>query len=232
MHLWLGMATNSKASGWRRSSVRQCEMNVDDSAPPSFCVRDLPPVPWVRERDLDLLLARLCATQPFLLAWFASPPIEPDGSLPTGDPVDIHAAINFHRHGTEGHATGETDVVVEATYAGGTLLMSIENKTWAAPQDRQGERHVAFRTSGRKWCLAAVVAPKSWLDGHADEVRVYDIAVRLEELAGWCRDQPANLNFCSSVFDQACRPPVIDFAPDLQDEPAGVLHQVGVGVGT
>ena len=175
MHLWLGMATNSKASGWRRSSVRQCEMNVDDSAPPSFCVRDLPPVPWVRERDLDLLLARLCATQPFLLAWFASPPIEPDGSLPTGDPVDIHAAINVHRHGTEGHATGETDVVVEATYAGGTLLMSIENKTWAAPQDRQGERcefirpHIGAKVVFGGRCCAEVMA--RWPCGRGSRLR-------------------------------------------------------------
>jgi hypothetical protein len=104
---------------------------------------------------------------------------------------------------------GETDVVVQADYpaGAGTLLLSIEDKVWAAPQQNQGKRHRAFVANHQaRWGLAVLVGPKEWISGHPTEADDYHLCVALEEVAQWC--QQHGFAFQASVFQQACVPPI------------------------
>lgn len=87
-----------------------------------------------------------------------------------------------------------------------------------------GQRHREFVSQhGAKWGLAVLVAPLEWIRVHQGEVDEYQVVVCLEEVAGWCRDR--GLKFSASVFEQACKPPSVDLAPDIQDWHAHV-HQL------
>lgn len=171
-------------------------------------VPSLPPVPSVRERDIDLLLAELFVTRPTLVEWLVERACCAGYDVPLGPLSSVHAVVNYSRPEAAGDAAGETDVLVEANFADGTLILSIEDKAWAAPQDRQGQRHVRFsRRAARPWGRAVIVAPQTWLSGHETEADVYDLSVSLEDLADWCRSQDDGLEFKAQVFDQACVPP-------------------------
>ena len=181
-------------------------------------ISDLPPVPWVRERDVDLLLAELLATEPSLTSWLLDRDLRRPAEIPAGTPSTVRAIVNYSRPDAPTGGAGETDVVVQADYpdGAGTLLLSIEDKVWAAPQRDQGERHRAFvegHTS--RWGLAVLIGPKEWITGHPDEADEYHLCVHLEDVALWC--QHHGFEFQASVFRQACVPPVFELAPDLQD---------------
>lgn len=185
---------------------------------PKISISDLPPVPWVRERDVDLLLAELLSTEPSLTSWIIDRDRRHGATAPSGVPCSVQAVVNYSRPDAVGGATGETDVVVSADYliAGGTLLLSIEDKVWAAPQRNQGARHRAY-VDGQPatWGLAVLIAPRDWISGRPCEVDHYHLDVSLEDLAQWCDEH--DFGFQASVFRQACTPPDFDVAPDLQD---------------
>jgi hypothetical protein len=98
------------------------------------------------------------------------------------------------------------------------VLLSIEDKAWAAPQDKQGDRHKKFvLASDKHWPYAVIVAPRAWLQGHSVEAAIFDIRISLEDLAGWCRHHSPTLDFRARVFEQACEPPSAGVpADDLQ----------------
>ena len=181
-------------------------------------ISDLPPVPWVRERDVDLLLAELLSTEPSLTSWLLDRDTRRPAEIPAGVPAFVRAIVNYSRPDTPGGSAGETDVVVQADYpeGGGTVLLSIEDKVWAAPQRNQGERHRAFVEShSARWALAVLIGPKEWITGHPDEAADYHLCIPLEDVAQWC--QQHDLEFQAAVFRQACAPPNFELAPDLQD---------------
>lgn len=184
-------------------------------------------MPWVRERDLDLLLAEMFATEPQFTAWLLHREPRRPAQIPPGVPEFVHAVVNYSRPDAAAVAAGETDVLVTARYpdhgddSGGELLLSIENKVWAAPQLNQGQRHCDFaEKSDARWGLAVLIGPGAWIEGHAREADDYHLAVGLEDIAAWCRVHSSP--FRAAVFEQACRPPVFEFAPDLQDWHASV----------
>ena len=172
----------------------------------------LPVVPSVRERDIDLLIAHLCSVDTRFLPWLLRS-LRPDlHDAPEGEPSTVKAIVNYTRPHAGGRAAGETDVLVMATYAVGDLLISIENKAWAAPQRNQAQRHRAFvEGTDATWAYAIVLAPEGWLAGHRVETSGYHAALALEEIAQWCatNDHP----FHSEVFATACTQP--DFLPAL-----------------
>ncbi len=64
---------------------------------------------WVRERDVDLLLAESLSTLPGFVQWFV-------GRVPVmaahAESVErCNAVVNFNRPDARGDATGETDVL-------------------------------------------------------------------------------------------------------------------------
>jgi hypothetical protein len=65
------------------------------------------------------------------------------------------------------------------------------------------------------WGVAALLAPRGWLQSHPSEADEYHLTVALEDIAEWCRK--GSFAFRAAVFEQACRPPAVDLAPDLQD---------------
>src|SRR4051812_26444729 len=84
------------------------DVQVDGQPIPMLPVSQLTPVPWVRERDIDLLLAELFVVEPPFVAWFVSqPPTRSGTEGPSGEPSVVHAAVNYSRHGADGDATGE-----------------------------------------------------------------------------------------------------------------------------
>jgi len=183
-------------------------------------VSGLAPVPWVRERDIDLLIAELCTNEPAFVAWLvAQGPIRHGAVVPTGEPSVVHAAVNYARSMADGDATGETDVIVEASYSDGDLLLSIEDKAWAIAQPNQGLRHRLFvERQGRQWALAVLVAPDAWLNGHNEEAGAYHVDVSLEAIARWCRLRSPSHHFRAAVLEQACRELTRGIpAPDLQE---------------
>lgn len=179
---------------------------------------ELPPLPWVRERDVDLLVAELFATEPSFTAWLLQRELRRPADIPTGVPNHVNAVVSFSRPDASTAAAGETDVLVTARYLGKDteLVLSIENKVWAAPQQNQGRRHRDFvEESGARWRLAILIGPRAWIEGHPNEADEYHLSVALEELVEWCRAHA--FGFRAAVFEQACRPPAFDLAPDLQD---------------
>ena len=149
-------------------------------------ISDLPPVPWVREHDVDLLLAELLATEPSLTSWLLDRDLRRPAEIPAGTPSTVRAIVNYSRPHAPTEGAGETDVVVQADYpdGAGTLLLSIEDKVWAAPQRDQGEHHRAFvegRTS--HWGLAVLIGPKELVTGRPDEAVEYHLCVHLEDVA-------------------------------------------------
>lgn len=181
-------------------------------------LRELPPVPWVRERDIDLLLAELLSTETELTEWLVNRSLQRPAERPDGAPASVRAIVNYSRPDALACGAGETDVVVEADYpsGAGTLLLSIEDKVWATPQRDQGGRHRLFvEGHSSRWGLAVLVAPRVWMVGHATESAEYHLCVALEDIAEWCRQR--GFMFQSSVFRQACVPPRHELAPDLQD---------------
>jgi hypothetical protein len=183
-------------------------------------VSELAPVPWVRERDIDLLLAQLCRNEPEFVAWLVNErSIRHEALAPTGEPSVAHAAVNYSRSTAGGDATGESDVIVEALYPDGNLLLSIENKAWAAAQPLQGLRHRLFvESQGRTWGLAVLIAPAAWIEGHPNEVGAYHLDVSLEEIAEWCLDRSPVHDFLAAVLRQACTEASDGIpAPDLQE---------------
>lgn len=180
-------------------------------------ISELPPVPWVRERDVDLLLAELLSTEPSLTSWLLDRELRRDAEVPVGVPSIVRAVVNYSRPEARGGATGETDVVTTAEYDDGDmLLLSIEDKVWAAPQRHQGQRHRTFvEGHGARWGLAVLIGPDQWIGAHSDEASEYHLTVALEDLAQWCEDH--DFEFQASVFRQACVPRDFALAPDLQD---------------
>jgi hypothetical protein len=177
---------------------------------------ELPPVPWVRERDVDLLLAELFATEPAFTAWLLHHELRRPVEVPVGEPEKVHAVVNYSRPDSSAAAAGETDVLVTARFGDDLLLLSIENKVWAAPQRNQGQRHRDFvQESDVRWGLAVLIGPNAWIKNHPAEANAYHLAVTLEDIAAWCTAQ--TFTFRAAVFEQACRPPVFGYAEDLQD---------------
>lgn len=178
----------------------------------------LPPVPWVRERDVDLLIAGLLVAEVEFIAWLVARPSTSRIAVPAGVPEHVHAVVNYSRPTASSSAAGETDVLASATYpnGGGELVVSIEDKVWATPQASQGERHRRFiEECESTWRLSVLIAPSVWIASHPSEVGQYHLAVSLEDVAAWCRGRC--LTFQAAVFDQACKPPMIELAPDLQE---------------
>lgn len=179
-------------------------------------LEETPPVPWVRERDIDLLLAELLSSEPSLTSWLLDRTMRLPTDIPNGAPASVRAVVNYSRPHAKGNAAGETDVVVSARYPGGELVISIEDKVWAPSQRDQGKRHRAFVEScGAEWGLALLIAPEQWITSQQDEARDYHFAVSLEEIAEWCDSRA--FNFQAEVCRQACERPNFALAPDLQD---------------
>ena len=178
-------------------------------------IADLAPVPWVRERDIDLLLAQLFADDHELISLFVDKGL-PGAANPT-PPLAVESTVNYSRPDAVAAAAGETDVIVAASYDGSrSLLISIEDKVWAAPQLLQGQRHLAFvESSDATWGLAVLVAPEAWIKSHPAETKDYHCSVSLEALEQWCRER--HHRFHAAAFAQACTPRGVAPAPDLQD---------------
>lgn len=178
-------------------------------------IEDLSPVPWVRERDIDLLLAQLFVDDHELVRLFAESGLAKE-RVPSR-PLAVESTVNYSRPDAVAAATGETDVIVAASYAKGqSLLISIEDKVWAAPQLLQGRRHRSFvEASDATWRLAVLVAPRAWIESHPVETTDYHCSLSLETLSKWCRGR--GHNFHADVFAQACTPRGVAPAPDLQD---------------
>ena len=173
---------------------------------------DLPPVPSVRERDIDLLIAHLASTSIEFVRWMldtASPGL---GPLPTGLPHSARAVINYSRPDAGGAASGETDVLIVASFDTDQLLLSIENKAWASAQPNQAARHRAFvETTDAKWKFALLVAPTGWVASHRAEADGYHGTLTVEAVADWCgaHGHP----FHGEVLATACTQP--EFMPAL-----------------
>jgi hypothetical protein len=97
-------------------------------------------VPWVRERDVDLLLAESLSTSPQFLRWFLSRIESLEHTAPSA--VSCKALVSFSRPDALGDATGETDILALVFCDDGLeVLLSIEDKVLASPQLDQGRRH-------------------------------------------------------------------------------------------
>lgn len=142
----------------------------------------LPPVPWVRERDIDLLMAGLLATEFEFVSWLVTRPATRPMDAPSDIPEHVHAVVNYSRPNASSAAAGETDVLASATYQGSMdeLVLSIEDKVWATPQARQGERHrLSVEEFESRWRVAALVGPREWIAAHASEIDHYHLAIPL-----------------------------------------------------
>lgn len=178
----------------------------------------LPPVPWVRERDVDLLLAELLTTRAEFTTWLLEHDLRRRAEVPIGLPESVKAVINYSRPDAGPDGTGETDVIVYATYGSASepLLISIENKVWATPQHNQGQRHRKFIESQQhRWGLAALIGPAKWITAYPVEADEFHLVIALEDVAQWCEGHGDD--FRAAVFRQACVAPVFELAPDLQD---------------
>lgn len=178
-----------------------------------------PPVPWVRERDVDLLLAESLSVDPAFVSHLLQR--LDDGSWPTPDSVRLAASVGHNRPDALADASGETDVLVAVDWPSGErALISIENKVLALPQTRQGERHRRFvEGSGADFFAAVLVAPQAWLAGHHEEVSSYHVAVSLEDIAEWHegQDEPG-ARWRGRVFRQAAaQRHDFEVADDLND---------------
>lgn len=195
----------------------------------------VPSVPWVRERDVDLLLAQLLSTDVTWTEWLVG--CVPTGlgdaatERPVGAPSAVRAVVNYGRPDADAAGQGETDVLVVAEYPEGVLVVSIEDKVWAAPQDRQAERHRAFVSGlSSRWGVSVLVAPQGWIDGHPSEADEYDASVSLEDIAARCDSVGAT--FHAEVFRQACLPLGREIAVDLLEwhERANRLLEAELGL--
>lgn len=182
-----------------------------------FDIEQADPVPWVRERDIDLLLAESLHSHMEFVSWFLRqvPQMAESADSVTG----CLAVVNFNRPDAPGHATGETDVLARVSFADRPdVLLSIEDKVLASPQLDQGRRHRDYLASQPYVATAAVlVAPAAWIEAHPDEVSAYDLAIRLEDVAAW-HDQHADtaVKWRGRVIRQAVRQrAVMAPAPDL-----------------
>ena len=120
----------------------------------------------------------------------------------------MRAIVNYSRPDAPGGGAGETDVVVQADYpeGGGTLLLSIEDKVWAAPQRNQGERRRAFVESHpARWGLALLIGPGEWIIGYPDEGMTTTCAFLSRTSRSGAKTTASSSR---AVFRQACVPPV------------------------
>jgi hypothetical protein len=148
-----------------------------------------PSVPWVRERDLDFVLAEeITASSPFA-GWLARRAFR--DKSPLGDPRRHVAVVNYSRPRSGPEGVGESDLLVELVWSEGPWgMLSIEDKVLASPQTRQGERHKAFvAEQGADLAAAILVAPRLWLQGHETEAGTYDAGIAIEDIARWLRDR-------------------------------------------
>jgi hypothetical protein len=86
-------------------------------------------IPWVAERDIDLLLLEEISSSPNFLKWFLAQ---------TG----ISGRASLVSAGCAVHTTkGESDLEVTVQYAGRIYRILVEDKIGAAFQPRQSERY-------------------------------------------------------------------------------------------
>ena len=177
-------------------------------------INNLPAVPSVRERDIDLLVAHLASTSSEFVPWLlhvADPPLDaaPDQPL-----IATRAVINYSRPDAGGKAAGETDVLIAGQYDDGNLIVSVENKAWATAQPNQAERHRAFIDSqDARWKYAIVIAPDGWIASNRSEVSRYHASISVERIAEWCASN--NHPFHAEVLTTACTQPTFSPALDL-----------------
>lgn len=161
----------------------------------------MPAVHWVRERDVDLVLADSFSSLPSFVDWVLG-----NGPNPLALPnaLRARAVVSYNRPSATPGGAGETDILVESVHVDGSIAtLSVEDKVAASQQPDQAERHRAFVISlAQPNARTVIFAPQSWLTAHQAEKR-YDICVSLEAAAGWHRS--AGLAWRAELLDQACR---------------------------
>lgn len=163
----------------------------------------LPAVPWVRERDVDLVLADTFSSRPEFVDWLLGEHRATDAPKV----VEVRAVINYNRPGSAPEAMGESDILVRACLADGTIVvLSIEDKVAADSQQAQPERHREFVSSitGAE-AYSVIIAPQQWLASHPNDVSQYHIMVSLERAAEWHRRN--GLAWRAELLEQACLQP-------------------------
>jgi hypothetical protein len=176
----------------------------------------LGPLPFVRERDVDLLLAEAVSSDNDFRRWlFAQLP----GMDRSHEIKTLEVRVSDWRDGASADGLGETDVRIDIEWADGVSgLVSIENKIAAVAQPDQGRRHRAFVASSQSALKAAVlVAPQIWIDGYPDEVSEYDKTVSIDAIAEYHLSRRSEtVAWRGRVFAQAVtqRPTAVS-APDL-----------------
>lgn len=190
------------------------------------------PLPFVRERDVDLLLAESFSSDAHFRRWFLAEVPDMGKSLET---EVLKVRVSDLREGAPAEAVGETDVRVDIEWTDGvTGLLSIENKIAAEAQPAQGRRHQVFVKSEAAVVKASVlVAPESWINSHAVEVAEYDMAVSMEAIAQHHLDRnDESVTWRGRVFAQAAaQRPVSVPAPDLDEwcvDLAGMIGEYGL----
>ena len=177
-------------------------------------INNLPAVPSVRERDIDLLVAHLASTNSEFVHWLLGAAHSPLDAAPAQPPSATKAVVNYSRPDAGGNAAGETDVLITAQYDDGDLIVSVENKAWATAQPNQAERHRAFiESQDARWKYAIVIAPNGWLKSNRSETDRYHASVSLEHIAEWCASN--NHPFHAEVLTRACSQPTFSPALDL-----------------
>lgn len=144
---------------------------------------------WVRERDVDLLLAESLSTLPGFVQWFVARVPVMAGQAQSVE--RCNAVVNFKRPDARGDATGETDVLAQVDFTNGErCLISIEDKVLASPRLNQGRRHRAYLESQpHEYTAAVLVAPSKWVEGHRVEAETYDCVIPIEAIAAWHNEQ-------------------------------------------
>jgi hypothetical protein len=136
-------------------------------------------IPYVAERDIDLLLLEEFTSSPAFCQWFAA-----HVDIATGDLIEArHSATT---------PNGETDIHLVFSTKEGLLALLIENKIDAAfqpnQQERYAERAEAFLEAGDyDDVVTVIVAPEGYF-GDEHERYEFDARFTYESIMAWFED--------------------------------------------
>lgn len=176
----------------------------------------LEPAPsgW-REARLDLFLAEELAVDPEFADRFARQALATSGHPAPPEPPDL-VQVHFNVwHEIADENSGENDLDATFTWRDGAIRrLLIENKVWAPLQPRQAER---YRARAKECGAAAIiVAPRKWLDGHADAVAHFHGSHAIENLSSWLQGTARRLSWRADLLDELAKPRLTGAALDHQ----------------